>query len=137
MSEESAPKQQKKAVGRPFKPGESGNPNGRPMTPVEIVEMKKMNRNEAEKILNEFIHLPLGIIEKIADDPTTPGLKAVLASAYVKAHAVGNYNMINFLLDRLIGKVRDAPENNAPKPTVIKLLDGSQVILGTDKKQGE
>ncbi len=130
MSEENPPKTR----GRPFKAGNPGGP-GRPSSPAEIVEMKRMNRVEAEKILNEFIHLPLGIIEQIADDPTTPGLKAVLASAYVKAHAAGNYNMINFLLDRLIGKVRDAPETAAARPTVIKLLDGGQVILGSEKKE--
>jgi hypothetical protein len=41
--------------GRPFKPGVSGNPNGRPRLPAQIVELRALAREHTPEALNAIV----------------------------------------------------------------------------------
>jgi hypothetical protein len=54
-----------------------------------------------------------------------------IARILVKGISEGDTQRLNFLFDRLIGKVKEVKEITTPKPTVMKLLDGkTEIILG-------
>lgn len=91
-----------------FKKGQSGNPDGRPKLPEHIREARLMNAIECQEIMNDLIQLPREEIEEIAENPKTSVFRAMLARIMVEAIKCGDQTRLNFILDRLIGKVADS-----------------------------
>ena len=92
-----------------FKPGQSGNPKGRPPLPAEIRAIKSLSPQYVKKIISklalmdreqmmEWIQKPL-----IKGGPTN--IELMVASIITKAVTDGDQGKLNFLLDRTIGKV--------------------------------
>lgn len=120
-----------------FKPGQSGNPNGRPKLPDDIRQIRKVNKTEIERVMNKFLSMTKSEISQLVNDQDTPALEIMLASIIVKATTHGDHQRLNFILDRLVGKVKDVVQVELPKPTVIERLDGSSVELGAVMNKGE
>lgn len=99
-----------------FKKGTSGNPNGRPRVPVEILEMRKLNQIELERILNKCAFLTLPEIESLSskENINTPIFEMVVAKILHNAFKSGNIWGAEFILNRLIGRVVDS--NKMPPP---------------------
>lgn len=109
----------RKTGGRNFKPGQSGNPNGRPVLPEEIKEARRLNKAEFERILNQYIHMPLEDIKTRASDPTTPALEVLVAKILAEGIKRGDEKRLNFIVDRLVGPVKrkvslDGGEDGSP-----------------------
>lgn len=122
-----------KVGGKDWKPGESGNLNGRPKIPDEIKEARKLNRITFERISNKYIWMTEAEIKAARKDPGTPMVDQAVISLLLKGISAGCHLRLNFILDRLIGKIKDEVEVNVyPKPLIIKRMDGSEVILTTD-----
>ncbi len=97
---------------KPFKPGQSGNPNGRPRLSVEQREFR--NAAKAEMI-DEFKYLwslTVSDLDEIANDELTPVVRLFMAKALLKAAATGDMIHIDKILDRTIGKVKDEIDLN-------------------------
>ncbi len=123
----------KKTGGRDFQPGNSGGP-GQPKIPEEIREARKLNRLEFERILNKYIYVQLGDLHKIIKDPTTPVIDGVVCKILVKGFNDGDPRRLEFVIDRLIGKIK---EQEDPKDTAISTKDAmieSLVQMITEKK---
>jgi len=114
----SADKQQgnsKKIVGRPFKKGQSGNPNGRPKKEVCIPD-----------ILRSILH------EEIGEDEKITRLEAILKKV-VKMAYEGDHWAIGYLSDRTEGRALDRIEAtiNQEPITVLKIATGNHAT-GSD-----
>lgn len=120
-----------------FKKGQSGNPGGRVKLPDEVKAAKKMNRVDFERFLNELLMMPTRDIRKIAEDMGTSGLRRLVAKIILLAGDKGDHLRANFLLDRLIGKVKDEVSVTVRKPTVIKRSSGEEVVLGVEESEDE
>lgn len=94
-----------KTGGRDFKPGQSGNPNGRPPLPEEVRIARSLNKAEFERIVNEYIHMSLVEIQDRAKDPSTSALEVIIAKIVAEAIKRGDERRLGFILDRLIGPV--------------------------------
>lgn len=122
-----------KVGGKDWKPGESGNLDGRPKIPDDIKEARKLNRITFERISNKYIWMTEAEIKAARKDPGTPMVDQAIISLLLKGIATGCHLRLNFILDRLIGKVKDEVEFTVhPKPQIIKRLDGSEIILTTE-----
>jgi len=66
----------------------------------------------------------------------TPMLELMLASIIHKAVVMGDQTRLDFILNRLIGKVKEQLEITMPKATVIKRLNGEEIVLGIEKPVG-
>lgn len=121
-----------------WKPGQSGNPEGRTKLPEDIRTAKKLNKIELERLLNLYLTLSDDEIKLRLADNSTPQLEKMIASIVTKAVDQGDQQRLTFLLDRLVGKVKDEVDVNLiPRPVIIERHDGSEIELTTERKEIE
>jgi hypothetical protein len=97
----------KKAPGRPFKKGQSGNPSGRPKLPQDLLEAKKLTQIEFERIVNKYLFEGKQKLAQAAADPGTTVLELLIGSIIHKAVIEGDEKRMEFLLNRIVGKVTE------------------------------
>lgn len=97
--------QEKKGPHR-FKKGQSGNPKGRPQDPPELHLINQLTKREFSLLLNKILQCPP---EKLKDFKGNV-LELWLAAGATKAIQTGDYSRLEFLINRLIGKVPDKLE---------------------------
>ncbi|HND84198.1 MAG TPA: DUF5681 domain-containing protein [Pseudobdellovibrionaceae bacterium] len=100
-----------------FKPGQSGNPNGRPQVPVDIKHSRASNKIEFEAILNKYVRLNTDEINAAMRDNKKPMLEMVVAKVLAKAFNEGDTRRLEFILDRLIGTAPKDPGPEYPQTT--------------------
>ncbi len=119
-----------------FKPGQSGNPGGRPKLPADIAEARKLNQHELERVINQYIWMTKDELKAAAKAPTTTVMELMIASIVASAIEKGDQMRLEFILARIIGKVRDQLELTGQVPFVIKKRDGTEMVMGV-KPEGE
>lgn len=121
-----------------WKKGQSGNPAGRVKLPEEVKQAKKLNRVSMEAALNKFLGWETQQLADFLDNKKNPVLEMIVARILIEAMKKGDQMRLNFLFDRLIGKVQDKIEHTLPKPTVVKLFgEDAALVLGSDTKGDE
>ncbi len=129
----------KKAGGRDWEPGQSGNPNGRPALPGDVREARKINAIEVTRRITKYLDSTKTDLETAALDPNTPALDLVIIKVIVEAGKTGDHTRLNFLMDRTIGKVTEKIDVKLPKPTIVKLLgeDAALVVGPSNTEEDE
>jgi hypothetical protein len=120
----------KKTGGRDFAKGVSGNPKGGPGLPKDVKEARKLTQGELERAVNRYLHLSRGELKAAIEAPGTPMIEIMIASIIAQAATKGDQMRLDFILNRIIGKVQDRVEVTMPKPFIIERKDGSTVELG-------
>lgn len=77
-----------------------------------------------------MLYLEQSELVAIIGTPGTPVLEAVAASILSEAIVKGDQQRLEFVLQRMIGKVQDRLEVTLPKPFIVTRLDGSTVEMG-------
>lgn len=93
--------------GRPFPKGVSGNPLGKPKMAVELQKIRALNQTTFTATVNKFLSMTKDEVKAASKDPSTPVLELMVASVMSKAIEAGDQQRLNFLLDRIVGKVPD------------------------------
>ena len=114
---------------KPFKPGQSGNPSGKPRG--------LLTRSQVEALISKFSSLTRDQMQVVIQNPKSTMIEIMVASIMAKASKDGDYSRLQFLLERSIGKVKEQLEMLMPKPVVINRRDGTQLILGAEKSESE
>ena len=121
-----------------FQKGQSGNPGGRTKMPPEVKEARKLNRQTMELALNKFLHWETDKLAEFLRDKSNPVLEMIIAKILLESMVKGDQIRLNFIFDRLIGKVSEKVEHTLPKPTVIKRFGKDEtVILGVQLTEEE
>jgi hypothetical protein len=121
-----------------WKPGESGNPEGRVKLPEDIRTAKKLNKIELERLLNLYLTLSDDEIKARLSTSETPQLEKMIASIVTKAIDHGDQQRLTFILDRLVGKVKDEIDVTViPRPVIIERHDGTSIELTSEVKEIE
>lgn len=104
--------------GTPKTPG-SGHPNfqigwkggpGRPLIPEDVKGCRALNQIELERLLNWLIHLPMEELKDLGKNPETPSMVCVVCAIILLAVKNGDPMRIDFILNRLLGRVKDRVE---------------------------
>lgn len=109
--------------GRPFLPGQSGNPKGAAAHDQVKKKIKRLTSEELEKILNQILLAdPKRLDEMTQENSST--LKTWIASICVTGIKKGDPSALLSLLDRMIGKVSDKLKVTSDSPS-----EASKVIV--------
>ena len=93
-----------------WKPGQSGNPKGRPPTPKDLKGAKELNKVELERILNKYIYMSRSEMNKAIKKKDTPAIELLVISLIQKGMQYGDPRRIEAILERLVGKVKKEVE---------------------------
>jgi hypothetical protein len=127
----------RKTGGRNFKAGQSGNPKGKPRVPADVREARRLTTNEMILIFNKLIYMTEAQLRAHWENPNTSKFEKIMCKILNQAEASGDHYRMDFILNRLIGKVTEKVKHELPRPTIIKRSDGSELILGAqfDKEE--
>jgi hypothetical protein len=117
-----------------FKPGQSGNPKGRPALPEDLRQAKALNKVELTRELNALIHMTKPELEAVLESPESTMIRRMAARVIQESDSAGDEKRLGFLLDRLVGKVKDELALELPRPTIIRYKDES-LVLTTDRQE--
>jgi len=117
-----------------FIKGMSGNPEGRPKCDLkeDIQMLQELSRGFVETKIAAAMQRTIQELIEVYKDPDSMSIDVAVSSIMLKS-AKGDYKALNFLFDRVIGKVADKVEMNLPEPFVIKSLSGETTTLGMKK----
>lgn len=96
----------KNAIPHQWKPGQTGNPGGRPPNPIPNV-LRKMTNQQLVRIIKAVVKGNIDEIKRIAKDPMSSGMEVAVAMCFSKAAERGDWNTIEKMLERIVGKVPD------------------------------
>ncbi len=120
---------------KPFKKGQSGNPGGKIKVPDDIKEARKLTQIELERTINSLLFLDKEALQARIKDPKTPMIEMIAASIMAQAAVKGDHLRLDFILQRMIGKVKDQIELSTPVPFVLRKRDGEEIVMGVETKQ--
>lgn len=100
-----------KTGGRNFRPGQTGNPNGRPKVPHDIKMARDQNKIEFDQSLNRLVRYNVDQINEAMRSKDLPIIDMVTAKILASAFNEGDHHRLKFILDRLIGTPRPEPES--------------------------
>lgn len=93
-----------------FKKGQSGNPSGRPKIGADLTKLNHLTKQKLITILNTFINMTRDEIAERLQDPKATMLEMAVGHIIAKAAKEGDTMRLNFLFDRIVGKVTDVVE---------------------------
>ncbi len=84
---------------KPYKPGQSGNPSGKPL--------QLLTKDKVSSVLGKFSNMSGTQLNEVLKDPKSTMLELMVAAVMAKAVKDGDPHRLDFLLQRSIGKVSD------------------------------
>jgi hypothetical protein len=104
-----------------FKPGESGNPNGRPRKYVSLLKEQGYKLSEINDTIQVMMAMDMEELKSVWDNPKATVLEKTIAAAIRKSIEKGSLYSLETLLTRVYGK----PRENADVKTemTIRLID--------------
>lgn len=106
-----------------FKKGQSGNPSGRPKLPEDVVEGRKLNKIEVARIFNRLINMPATELKDVLTNPDTKAMELIVGKIIAEGIKHGDAARLNFILDRMIGKVVDKVELSGEIKNEVTVVD--------------
>lgn len=111
------PRYKAPGTGRDWKPGQSGNPKGKPPFPKILKEAKKLTRNDFEMAVHKVRQMTLQEARDYMRDAKNVDVLEYAVIGQFIAAAKGNTAAFNFLCDRIIGPIKHELEISRPQET--------------------
>ena len=92
---------------KPWPKGVSGNPRGAGLIGEDIRKARQLTASKFTEITTKYLGMTKEQLIEATKAPGTPALELMVAQIMSKAIINGDQTRLNFLLDRLIGKVPD------------------------------
>lgn len=84
--------------------------NGRPRVDADLKAIMKVNKQIVDEKLSRFMFMTRQRLDEVETNEQTPAMDVMIISLIKKGIKAGDPNILNFLLDRTIGKVKDSVE---------------------------
>lgn len=96
----------------PFKPGQSGNPNGRPRKYVSLLKEQGYKVSEINDTIQAMMSMDLEELKSVWDNPKATVLEKTIAGAMRKSLEKGSLYSLETLLTRVYGKPKETVDTN-------------------------
>jgi len=107
----------------PWKPGESGNPKGRNPHLPEIQTFARVSPGMVKAVFSKYLGVTIEELRELSLDTKLPAFDAAVVSILVKIITQGDMQKLNYVLDRLIGKVKEVdPESEEGEQVASTIL---------------
>lgn len=116
-----------------FQKGNKGGP-GRPPDPPELKEAKRLNKTNFELLINKYLWASDADLAAALADSSLPKIERIMIRILQEADGGGDQGRMEWVTQRLIGKVKDQVEVSA-KPFAVERLSGEAVLLGIEAKR--
>lgn len=98
-----------------FKPGQTGNPNGRPKIPKEIQSLRRLTRASLELVINRYVHLSYDDLRAQRQNGSLEVIDMAIVSILCKGIETGDQAKVDYVIARLVGKIPEAPPLPPPE----------------------
>lgn len=109
-----------------FKKGKSGNPGGLPKNPA-VTALRNLTIKEYREVIELALVSNLEALAKLANDPATSAVQMGVARALMNAVKKGDFDIIERLATRIVGKIPDKLEVTSKNESAITILDQAKV----------
>lgn len=113
--------------------GERLNPSGRPKIPKDLVKIrKKYTKETIQGLIAQCLDKSVEELQVILKDKNNKVVDHLVGRVCLLGIVKGDPIRFNFILDRLIGKVKEEQEVKLIKPFIIETLEGEMITLGAE-----
>jgi hypothetical protein len=95
-----------------FKPGESGNPNGRPRKIVSLLKDQGYKLSEINDTLMALLSMDMNELKEAFENPKATVLEKAVAGAIRKSIEKGSLYNIETIITRAMGKPKEQTEHS-------------------------
>ena len=122
---------------KPKKPFVKGDPRinrkGAPKVPKDLKEAKgKLSNAILEAKITKFLTFDKTELQDVIKDPKSQMIDITLCSIIAKAATGADQQRLDWVITRLLGRVKETKEIILPKPTMIERMDGSHMLLAAE-----
>lgn len=103
-----------------FKPGESGNPEGRPKKIFTILKESGFSKDDIRDAFEEIGWQTVEQLQALLDDPAKPAIIKVIAKAFHRGAEKGDYRYVAEILQQVIGKPKETRDENVKHLVLVK-----------------
>lgn len=121
---------------KPWKPGQSGNPSGKPKIPEHLRAIHSLTQQEVTKIVSKYARMTLDELEAAVEARKASAVEMCVAKIFLKSMEYGDYSRLQFLLDRAIGRTpvaQESDEDIAARKDLERLTDRELIQLVKEK----
>lgn len=112
----------------PFKPGQSGNPNGRPRKYVSLLKEQGYKLAEINDTIQAMMSMDLEELKTVWDNPKATILEKTIAAAMRKSLEKGSLYSLETLLTRVYGKPKELVDIQSDNKIEIVFVDGKTIL---------
>lgn len=87
---------------------------GRPPLPPEVKAMRKLTKTEFETVVHSLSFMGRAELKKVMANPKSTALELMVCAVVMYAINRGDQGRIDFILDRIIGRVPQKVEQSGP-----------------------
>jgi hypothetical protein len=112
----------------PYKPGQSGNPNGRPRKYVSLLKEQGYKIAEINDTIQAMMSMDLEELKTVWDNPKATILEKTIAAAMRKSLEKGSLYSLETLLTRVYGKPKEQMDIQTDNRIEIVFVDGKTIL---------
>jgi cobalamin biosynthesis protein CobD/CbiB len=117
-----------------FKPGESGNPNGRPRKLVSLLKAQGYKLSEINDTLMALLSMDMTELKEAFENPSATVLEKAVAGAIRKSIEKGSLYNIETIITRAMGKPKEQTEHSGTQ-TIKVVYERSNSTTGTTPQE--
>ncbi len=108
-----------------FKPGESGNPNGRPRKIVSLLKDQGYKLSEINDTLMALLSMDMNELKEAFENPKATVLEKAVAGAIRKSIEKGSLYNIETIITRAMGKPKETQSHSGEVTINVKYGNGN------------